>query len=74
MQSPPLEWGLGIGYLVILDVLRDRGEPDGDTASEVVRVAFKVDRPEGRRVLAAVMVAGGIALYCHFVKPEMRPS
>lgn len=37
MQSPPIEWSLSIGHLLVLNLLRDRGEPDKDTISENVR-------------------------------------
>ena len=68
MHSPPAEWTLGIGYLAVLDALRDRGEPDGDTLTECLREAFHVDRPEGRAALAAAITAGAALLYRHLVK------
>lgn len=74
MHSPPIEWALGIGYLGVIDYLRDRGEPDGDTLSEVLRAAFNVQRPEGRLALAAAITGGGVLLYRHLAKPEMRPT
>lgn len=74
MHSPPMEWALGIGHLVALDFLRDRGEPDNDTLTEVLRTAFHVERPEGRVALAAAITCGGVLLYRHLAKPEMRPS
>lgn len=72
MHSPPAEWVLGIGHLAILDYLRDRGEPDGDTLTEVVRSLFATETPRGRALLAGTMTAGGVLLYRHFVKVEMR--
>lgn len=72
MHSPPLEWGLGIGYLVALDVLRDHGEPDNDTLTEVIRQLFGVDTPLGRARVATAILAGGVGLYVHICKPEMR--
>lgn len=72
MHSPPMEWALGIGYLGVVDWLRDRGEPDGDTLSEVLREIFQVDTPEGRARLAVAIAAGGVILYRHLAKPEMR--
>lgn len=72
MQSPPVEWTLGIGYLAILDVLRDRGEPDGDTLTECLRDAFGTDQPAGRRRLAVAIGGGAVLLYRHLTKPEMR--
>lgn len=72
MHSPPVEWVLGFGYLAALDVIRDRGEPDGDTLTEVLRGGFHVDAPEGRAALAVAITAGGVLLYRHLVKPDMR--
>ena len=28
MHSPPMEWGLGIGYLALLDATREDGDAD----------------------------------------------
>jgi hypothetical protein len=68
-----MEWALGIGHLAVLDWVRDRGEPDEDTLSEVLRAGFHVDRPEGRAALAVTIAAGGAVLYRHLTKPDMRP-
>lgn len=68
MKSPAAEWVLGIGYLAVLDAIRARGEADEDTLSEVVRA--NVSRhPNGQRIFAAVLLAGGITLYRHIVDP-----
>lgn len=72
MQSPPIEWAAALGYLGFVDWLRDRGEPDGDTATEVLRNIFRVEHPQGRLALAAAISGGGVLLYRHLVKPEMR--
>lgn len=72
MQSPPIEWTLGIGYLAALDYLRNHGEPDGDTLTEVIREAFDTDTPVGRARLAASIVLGAVGLYAHLTKPSMR--
>lgn len=37
MQSPPIEWSVWIGSLVLIDYIRAQGEADKDTLSEVVR-------------------------------------
>ena len=37
MHSPPVEWTMAVGHLVVLDYLRSRGEADADTASECLR-------------------------------------
>lgn len=71
MQSPPIEWALGIGYLAVVDVLRDRGEPDGDTLSECLRVAFHTDDPRGRAALAAAIAAGAVVLFRHLAKETL---
>lgn len=72
MQSPPIEWALGIGYLAVVDVLRDRGEPDGDTLTECLRALFHVDDPRGRAALAVAITGGGVGLFRHLTKPHMR--
>lgn len=72
MRSPKAEWTLGIAYLVILDVLRDRGEPDGDTLSEVTREVFAVHTPRGRLAWLGVLVAGGVVLDRHICKEVTR--
>lgn len=69
MHSPPAEWALGIGYLAVLDVIRNRGDPDGDTLTECLRESFRVHRPEGRAALGAAIAAGGVVLFRHLCKP-----
>lgn len=68
MNSPPLEWAMGIAHLVALDFVRDHGDPDGDTLTEVLRDVFHVDTTTGRRALAVAIGVGGLALYTHLVK------
>lgn len=72
MQSPPLEWAAIVGGPIltagVVDYLRDRGEPDGDTLTEVLRGVFHVDRPAGRATLAGAITAGGVVLYRHLCK------
>lgn len=72
MQSPRIEWTLGIGYLAVLDWVRNQGEPDSDTLTEVIREAFGTDHAPGRRRLAVTIAAGGVVLYRHLTKPCMR--
>lgn len=73
MQSPPLEWAAIVGGPIltagVVDYLRDRGEPDGDTLTEVLRGVFRVHTPHGRAALAGAIAGGGLALYRHLVKP-----
>lgn len=67
MHSPPMEWTLAIGHLVVLDVLRARGEADRDTLSEVVRDV--VERtPYGRTLFGAAVAAGGLVLHRHICR------
>lgn len=68
MRSPRAEWSLGIGYLVLVDILRDRGEPDGDTLSEVTREVFRVHTTRGRLTWLTALVAGGFLLDRHICK------
>jgi hypothetical protein len=64
-----MEWSLHVAHFAVLDYLRDRGEPDGDTASEVLRVIFRTHDPRGRAALAAAIAAGGVVLHRHLCKP-----
>lgn len=72
MHSPPLEWGLGIGYLVVLDVIRDRGEPDKDTLSECIRDGFHVETRRGRIAWRVALIASVLVFDRHIAKPSMR--
>lgn len=72
MHSPKIEWTAFAAHLILVDYVRDRGEPDGDTASEVLRAAFRVERPEGRAALAAAITIGAVGLYAHLTKRDMR--
>jgi hypothetical protein len=67
MQSPRIEWTLGIGYLVAVDALRARGEADGDTLSEVVRELI-YRHPLGRAAFTLGYAAGAYVLHRHFVR------
>lgn len=68
MHSPPVEWSLHVLHFAVLDVVRDRGEPDGDTASEVIRDLFHVDTPTGRLAFALTLAAGSTVLFRHICK------
>ncbi|HET7355541.1 MAG TPA: hypothetical protein VFJ09_02590 [Nocardioidaceae bacterium] len=65
---PAAEWALFAAHVAVVDWLRDRGEPDGDTATEALRVAFAVHRPEGRAALALTLAGGSAWLYRHLCK------
>lgn len=68
MQSAPLEWSLHIAFPVLVDVIRDRGEPDGDTLSEVIRDVFRVHTPVGRLVWRGFLYGGAHLLDRHICK------
>lgn len=68
MRSPAVEWSLAVGHLAVLDWIRDRGEPDRDTLSEVIRETFHVDTPAGRAVFTAVLGLGAVAFHRHICK------
>lgn len=68
MQSPPVEWTLGIAYLATLDYIRARGEADDDTLSECVRNVV-ARHPSGRHLFAAGLALGGVVFYRHIVDP-----
>jgi hypothetical protein len=68
MHSPPIEWALLAGHFIALDLVRDQGEPDGDTASECLRILFRVDTRSGRSALAASLAVVGVGLYRHLAK------
>ena len=69
MHSPPIEWALFAGYFAALDVIRDRGEPDGDTATEVIRTTFAVDTPAGKAAFTAALAASALLFHRHICKP-----
>ena len=64
MQSPPLEWTLGIAYLATLDYIRSRGEADGDTLSEVVRDTAR-RHPKGDLLIGVGLFLGAEVLRRH---------
>lgn len=61
-------WPTAIAALAALDWWADRGEPDGDTLTELVRTIFHTDTARGRIALAATLGGGGVFLYGHFSK------
>jgi hypothetical protein len=66
MNSPPLEWTMGIGYLAVLDYVRSRGDADGDTLSEVVRDAVR-RHPRGEQAFTVALFAGAYILRRHIL-------
>lgn len=67
MQSPRVEWTLGIGYLAVVDYVRARGDADGDTLSECVRDLIDA-HPHGRIMFTTAYLAGAIALWRHICR------
>lgn len=68
MQSPAIEWTLGVGYLLVLDAIRAHGEADNDTASEVVR-DLVARHPRGEVLFTGILLVGAMAFRSHIVKP-----
>ena len=57
-MSPRLIWGGALGALAAYDLICDRGDPDGDTLSEVTRDLFGTHTTAGRiRFIAATLGA-----------------
>lgn len=67
MQSPPLELVLDIVHLGTRNLVRNVGDPDDDTISEVVRWA-KDQIPYGDQVLAVVLAAAGVGFWHHICR------
>lgn len=68
MQSPRIEWALMAAHFGVVDYLRDRGEPDGDTASECIRNIFAVHTPGGRAAFTLTLALGSGMFWRHIVK------
>ena len=69
MQSPRVEWVLGIGYLAAVDLIRARGEADGDTLSECTRDLIE-RHPAGRAAFTLGYIVGAVALWRHLCAKE----
>lgn len=69
MHSPPVEWSLFALHFGVVDYLRDRGEPDGDTASEVIRQAFRVHTRSGNATFTAALIGAAFVFHRHITKP-----
>lgn len=61
-------WPSLIAALAALDWYCDRGEPDGDTLTELVRSLLRPETTPGRIATAALLGAGAEVLYTHFCK------
>jgi hypothetical protein len=60
-------WPALIGSLALLDWLCSRGEPDGDTVSELIRETFATDTPAGRYAFTGTIAAGAYWLHRHIL-------
>ncbi|HET7387343.1 MAG TPA: hypothetical protein VFJ19_11845 [Nocardioidaceae bacterium] len=65
---PAAEWGLFAVHVAVVDWLRDRDDPDGDTITEVLRTAYRVDTQRGRAALGVTLAGGSVWLYRHLTK------
>ena len=68
LPRPRVVWPTLIGALVALDIWADRGEPNGDTLTELVRSVFHPETPVGRVTIATLLGVGGGVLFDHFCK------
>lgn len=69
MHSPPLELVLDVVHLASRNLIRDIGDPDQDTISEIIRGA--TDRIRyGDQALALVLAAGGVGFWFHIRRPR----
>lgn len=58
-----------IGGAAALDWYLDRGEPDGDTCSELIRRIYFVHTPLGKTVFGLTLLGGTDLLWRHITKP-----
>ena len=72
MHSPPLEWSLAVGHLLVLDAIRARGDADLDTASEVVRSLVARHRL-GPAIFTTALAGGALWFHRHILGPLERP-
>lgn len=73
--NPRSEWALIVGGVAIwvglFDYMRNQGDPDGDTLTEVIRELMYLETPPGRFALATSLVAASTVFYRHLTNPEM---
>jgi hypothetical protein len=68
VKSAPAEWVLFGAHLVVLDVIRARGEADFDTASECIRAAVARHR-FGPAVFTTALAGGALWFHRHILGP-----
>lgn len=68
MKSPRAEWVLFGAHFAALDYIRDRGEPDADTLSEVIRDTFQVHTRIGHIAFTAALTGAAVLFHRHICK------
>lgn len=68
LPRPRVVWPALIGAVALLDWWCDRGEPNGDTLSELLREWWRVETPLGRAAFTASLALGANALHSHICK------
>lgn len=68
MHSPPVELVLDVVHLGTRNLIRNTGDPDGDTISECVRAAVR-SHPHGEAVFTVALVALGMWFRRHILTP-----
>lgn len=73
--NPRSEWALIVGgvatWVAVFDYMRNQGEPDGDTLTEVIRDVMYLETRPGRVALITSLSLAGAVFYRHLTKPEM---
>lgn len=67
MQSPPLELVLDVAHLATRNLIRDAGDPDNDTISEITR-ALVLRSPFGPLLFTAGIYAAAEGFRRHILK------
>lgn len=67
-------WATAALGLIALDYVCDRGEPNGDTASECLRALFRTDTAQGRAAFALSVMVGARWLVPHIVNGPLPGS
>ncbi len=69
MQSPPFELVLDVLHLGTRNLLRNVGDPDDDTISEITRGMVLAHRA-GPALFALGLLAGGVGFWFHICQPR----
>lgn len=74
LPRPAHVWGgIALGA-TLLDIYADRGEPDGDTASECIRSLFRTDTTIGKAAFGLTLAVGVQWFYPHICNGPLRSS